>query len=265
MHIWTWYQWQQLPYLTCSILKDWPHGFFSRRFSPRSPVDLVQVLEPSAQVYRLKQVHGNQVFKTTQVSPIPKTETNSEEISWSEADGLITNKGLESVWVASADCVPVLIGDVVTGRVAAIHAGWRGTSTRILPLAIAQFQQQGSQIANLRVAMGPAISGECYQVSQDVAVKLRRYPTMIDTASSISEILEPLFHLPDPPLLSDPEPDRLRVDIRRFNALQLEAVGLDPEQIAICSECTYSQPELLFSSRRDRLKLVQWSGIVSFS
>lgn len=263
MHIWTWHQWQQLPYLTCSILEPWQHGFFSRKFSPRSPIDLVKVLEPLAQVYRLKQVHGNQVLKTTQVVPMSKTVTPTEEISFSEADGLLSQNNLESVWVASADCVPVLMGDVVTGRVAAIHAGWRGTSLKILPEAIAQFQQQGSQIANLRVAMGPAISGGVYQVSVDVAIKLAATLQLTDTATNISEILEPLYYLPYPPLFSDPEPDHLRVDIRRFNALQLEATGLDPQQIAISSECTYSQPELLFSYRRDRLKFVQWSGIVS--
>ncbi len=38
----------------------------------------------------------------------------------------MSEQPLQAVWVASADCTPVLIGDVKTGRVAALHAGWRG-------------------------------------------------------------------------------------------------------------------------------------------
>ncbi|MGC9528178.1 MAG: peptidoglycan editing factor PgeF [Limnospira sp.] len=261
MHIWTWHEWQGLPYLTCSILSPWRHGFFSRQFSPRSPADLVEVLEPGIPAYRTKQVHGNEVLKTTQVSPL----SSEEDTPLAEADGLLTHKPSESVWVASADCVPVLIGDGATGRVAAVHAGWRGTASKILPEAIAQFKQQGSQIPDLRVAMGPAISGSVYQVSKNVAVQLAATLLLTDTATSLSEILDPLYHLSNPPLLPDPEPDRARADVRRFNALQLERLGLGADQVAISSHCTYSQPELFFSYRRDRLKSVQWSGIVNSS
>jgi hypothetical protein len=47
------------------------------------------------------------------------------------------------------------------------------------------------------------------------------------------------------------------------NELQLEQLGIHSEQIAIASYCTYQQPEHFFSYRRDKLKKVQWSGIVS--
>lgn len=53
--------------------------------------------------------------------------------------------------------------------------------------------------------------------------------------------------------------------MRRVNALQLEELGIDSEQIAIASHCTYQQPEHFFSYRREHLKKVQWSGIVSKS
>ncbi|NET36396.1 MAG: laccase domain-containing protein, partial [Cyanothece sp. SIO1E1] len=68
---------------------------------------------------------------------------------------------------------------------------------------------------------------------------------------------------PTPPLLTDPEPGRVRLDVRRINALQLEQLGIDPAQMAIAPHCTYEQPEHFFSYRRSRLKQVQWSGIVS--
>jgi YfiH family protein len=255
MHTWHWQTWNGLPYLTCSLLKDWQHGFFTRSFSPRTPSDLVAVLQPAVPVYRVKQVHGNVVLKTGTVEPLDNL--GSQEIPLMEADGLFAENSSEAVWVATADCVPVLIADAQTGKVAAVHAGWRGTAAKIVPEAIAHFQAQGSQLEDLRIGLGPAISGQVYQVSLDVATQLAQ--------SLVCDIggLEPVYQLPNSPLMTDPEPDKVRLDVRRFNSLQLEQLGITPEQVAIAPYCTYQDPEAFFSYRREQLKRVQWSGIVS--
>lgn len=255
MHTWHWQTWNGLPYLTCSLLKDWQHGFFTRSFSPRTPSDLVAVLQPAVPVYRVKQVHGNVVLKTGTVEPLDNL--GSQEIPLMEADGLFAENSSEAVWVATADCVPVLIADAQTGKVAAVHAGWRGTAAKIVPEAIAHFQAQGSQLEDLRIGLGPAISGQVYQVSLDVATQLAQ--------SLVCDIggLEPVYQLPNSPLMTDPDPDKVRLDVRRFNSLQLEQLGITPEQVAIAPYCTYQDPEAFFSYRREQLKRVQWSGIVS--
>ncbi len=263
MQTWYWHHWQDLPYLKCSLLEQWPHGFLSRHFSPRTPAELVEVLHPTAAAYRVKQVHGNRVLKTGEVESLSR-EISPEAVILQEADGLLTQKSSEAVWVASADCVPVLIADVNTGLVAAVHAGWRGTATKIVPQAIAQFQSQGSQLADLRFALGPAISGEVYQVSSDVAVKLGETILPPSNSTSETEVLEALFQLPNSPLLEDSEPNKVRVDVRRVNTLQLEQLGITPEQVAVAPHCTYQEPNAFFSYRREHLKKVQWSGIVSY-
>jgi YfiH family protein len=249
MHTWHWHHWQDLPFLKCSLLDAWPHGFLTRHFSPRMPAELVEVLQPAATAYRVKQVHGNRVLKTQTLEKLPSTQLQ-------EADGLLTEHPSEAVWVASADCVPVLIADTQTRQVAAVHAGWRGTAAKIVPEAIAQFQTQGSQLMNLRIVMGPAISGPVYQVSTDVALQLSQ---TLNTAESLTQLIEQ----PDFPFLKDPEPDKVRVDVRCINALQLEQLGIVPEQMAIAPQCTYQEPDLFFSYRREQQKKVQWSGIVS--
>lgn len=262
MHTWYWHQWQELPYLKCSLLDSWPHGFLSRHFSPRSPAELVAVLDPDAAAYRVKQVHGNLVLNTNQVPPLPPPDSaDSPELL--EADAIFAQYPKQAVWVASADCVPVLIADTQTKSVAAIHAGWRGTACKILPQAIAEFQAAGSQLIDLRIAMGPAISGEVYQVSSDVALRLGMTILPIQTAAGVEEGLAALFDLAESPVLPDPEPDKVRVDVRQVNALQLERLGISREQVAISPHCTYREPESFFSYRRDHLKNVQWSGIVS--
>ncbi|HEY9807651.1 MAG TPA: peptidoglycan editing factor PgeF [Candidatus Obscuribacterales bacterium] len=262
MHTWHWQTWDERPYLTCSLLEAWSHGFFTQHFWPQTPSTLVAALQSEAEVYRVKQVHGNVVLAPSEIAAAQAADATAPEPDMPPADGLLTEQAEQAVWVCSADCTPVLIADVATGQVAAVHAGWRGTAAKIVPQAIARLQAQGSQLQNLRVAMGPAIAGDVYQVSLEVAAALGA--TIAPQASDDSQaVLEQLYELSQPPVLKDPEPDRVRVDVRRFNALQLEQLGLSPEQVAIAPHCTYQQPEHFFSYRRDGLKRVQWSGIVS--
>ena len=251
--MWQWQTWQGLPYLTCGLLQNWQHGFFTQQFSPRLPEALVEILHPEASAYRVKQVHGKQVLMPSEIAVNP------------DADGIVSDREGQAVWVASADCTPVLIGDVQTGRVAAIHAGWRGTAQRIVPGAIARFLDCGSCLENLRVALGPAISGEVYQVAEQVAVEVCATIAPRGQAGTSEAILEALEQLPDSPLLDDANPGKVRLDVRRVNRIQLKQLGIQDEQVAIAPYCTYQQPEYFFSYRRTQEKKVQWSGIVTSS
>lgn len=250
-HQWYWQEWQGLPYLRCSLLQDWQHGFFTQQFSPQLPEELVQVLQPEAQVYRVKQVHGKRVLPTDEV------------VAGVEADGLWTQEALTAVWVCSADCTPALIADRTTGKVAAVHAGWRGTALKIIPETIYQLVQAGSKPEDLVIALGPAIAGEVYQVSTQVAAEVGA--SIVDNSATLSplEVLIVLQDLPESPILEDPHPGRVRLDVRLVNTLQMQQLGIKPHQIAIAPHCTYQQPEYFFSYRRQKLKKVQWSGIVS--
>ncbi len=265
MHNWHWHTWEELPYLTCSLLEPWDHGFFTQHFSPRSPAQIVGALQPDAQVYRVRQVHGNTVLTPSEIESAAEAmkSEGEEEQERPPADGILTEQTGQAVWVCSADCTPVLIADEKTGQVAAVHAGWRGTASRIVPNAIARLLDTGSNLENLRIALGPAIAGEVYQVSETVAAEVGASIISQDTANTTEAILDVLQQLPDPPILDDPKPGRVRLDVRRVNALQLEQLGIHPEQVAIAPHCTYQEPELFFSYRRNKLKKVQWSGIVS--
>jgi YfiH family protein len=273
MHTWHWKTWQDHPYLTCSLLEDFQHGFFTHHFGSKQPEALVRILHQTAATYRVKQVHGGTVLGPSEL-PAPSLEVSEsiEAPNLSEADGLLTEQAEQAVWVCTADCTPVLIADVATGHVAAIHAGWRGTAAAIVPAAIARLQSQGSQLSDLRIALGPAIAGAVYQVSTTVAaevgatiVKQVKQPvgTGESSSSSPETILATLEVLPNPPILPDELPGKVRLDVRRVNALQLEQMGIHPDQVAIAPYCTYQTPEHFFSYRRERLKKAQWSGIVS--
>jgi len=256
---WVW-QWQKVEggsYLTCNLLSPWRHGFFSKDFYPHTPEKLTSIFQADCKAYRVKQVHGDRILTPQEI-----TSQNLLH-GFSNADAVISDDADQSVWVASADCTPILIGDRATGRVCAIHAGWRGTSQSIVKGAIAQFVESGSQ-ENLRIAIGPAIAGKVYQVDDCVAIKVGK--TIIADAESKTDtaILKELQQLTDSPILDDELPGKVRLNVPRVNQLQLEQLNINPAQIAIAQDfCTYQQSDRFFSYRRTGERKVQWSGIVS--
>jgi YfiH family protein len=83
------------------------------------------------------------------------------------ADGHIAPDRGTAVAVTIADCVPVFIAHP-GGVVAALHSGWRGTAARIVQRAISQLGNRGLEPSELKIHLGPAICGRCYEVSPDV-------------------------------------------------------------------------------------------------
>ncbi len=258
----TW-QWQTLngsAYLTCDLLAAWQHGFMTRHFASLEPAEITKLWQPTAPGYRLKQVHGNVVLTPTEAE---NTSEKEVETGWALADGLISEAPLQGLWVASADCNPVLIADRQSGQVAAVHAGWRGTALKIVPVAVQRFLETGSNVGNLLVAIGPAIEGRVYQVTSQTAAEvcLSILPDLVGAEPDV--IVNQALSIDNSPLLTDPEPGRVRLDVRQVNALQLQKLGLKPEQISIAPHCTFQEPDNFFSYRREKLKKVQWSGIIS--
>ncbi len=253
---WQWLPWQGQDILTCDLLAPWPHGFFTRQAWPETPAALTEALSPEASVHRIRQVHGNCVLRPADLPEPTTAETGAE------ADGLISDRPHQALWVCSADCSPVLIGDRATGQVAAVHAGWRGTAQAIVPVAVSKLLAQGSRLEDLVVAIGPAIAGTVYQVSIDVAAAVGR--TLLGAAPDDDDaVVNILLGQPHTPVLRDKTPGKVRLDVRRANAWQLEQMGVSPDRVAIAPHCTYQEPEHFFSYRRTGEKQVQWSGIVS--
>jgi polyphenol oxidase len=178
-------------------------------------------------------------------------------------DGVLTEQPAQAVWVASADCSPILIANRHTGNVAAVHAGWRGTSLNIVTVAVNRLLTQGGNLSDIIVAIGPAIAGEVYQVTTQVGVEVCASVATQALSGDLELDAIALQSMPNSPLLTDTHAGRVRLDVRLVNQLQLEQLGLDSAQIAIAPHCTFQEPEYFFSYRREKLKKIQWSGIVS--
>ena len=83
------------------------------------------------------------------------------------ADGHVAPERGVALAVSVADCVPIFIAHPA-GAVALLHSGWRGTAARIVDRGIDALAQRGFAVGELRMYLGPAICGGCYQVSADV-------------------------------------------------------------------------------------------------
>jgi polyphenol oxidase len=258
--MWQWQTWSGLPYLTCDLLADWQHGFFTRQFAPRAPHELTPILSATATTHQLKQVHGNVVLTPAEIATTADVEV---ETGYALADGVLTAAPVQAAWVASADCNPILIANRHTGNVAAVHAGWRGTSLNIATVAVAKLLGQGGSLTDIVVAIGPAIDGKVYQVTTQVGLEVCTSIAPIALSGNLAADITSLQEIPDSPLLPDTQAGRVRLDVRRVNQLQLERLGINPHQISIAPHCTYQEPEYFFSYRREKLKKIQWSGIVS--
>lgn len=156
------------------------------------------------------QVHGDRVLPhVTPWDGILRTEP---------ADGHVTQEGRLALAVTVADCAPVFIAHP-DGAVAVVHSGWRGTEARIIDQAIRLFGRIGLSPDELRVHIGPAICGRCYEVSADVRARLTG-----ETSNRAGN-----------------------VDIRSLIAGQAREAGV--RQISVSSSCTRCDNQQFFSHR----------------
>ena len=105
------------------------------------------------------------------------------------ADGHASLSRGTALAVTIADCVPVFIAHP-SGAVALLHSGWRGTAARIIDEGIAVLTRAGLRAGDLRVHLGPAVCGRCYEVSADVFKQVTGRdvtgPTLVDLRDAIA-------------------------------------------------------------------------------
>jgi polyphenol oxidase len=172
------------------------------------------------------QVHSANVFVVRPDQPSPEQE---------HCDALVTSASGILLGVKTADCVPILLADELTGACAAVHAGWRGTLAEIVKEAIDHLRQNfGARAEDLHVAIGPAARSCCYEVGRDV----------IDAFAS---------KFPNSIHLFNPTRDsHALVDIQRANLDQMVECGVRLDRIQTAPLCTICRSDLFFSYRRDK-------------
>jgi polyphenol oxidase len=168
----------------------------------------------------LRQIHSNLVFRSDGLTD-----------RQCEGDALVSRETGRRIGVRTADCVPILIADSGNRAVAAVHAGWRGTASRVAQAAVARLAAEfGSQPEDLHVAMGPAIRECCYEVGPEVV-----------------RALAPLF----PEWPAEENPGKRHLDLVEANRRILLKAGVSGSRIYDCGRCTDCEPAFFFSYRRE--------------
>ena len=229
------------------------HAFFTKISNNYEPRELQGKLNLSSNIHYTKQVHSDKVIQ------VNNTLTLNPKI----ADSLITKEKYQSLWLYSADCIPILIADIKTRNIAACHSGLKGIKKQIISKTLKRLEGIGSKKNNLIIAMGPTIKGDKFQVEkknvEDLIIQLTG-KKITEKSLSIKGIKEegmiPLFK-------KDSSPNKILIDLQVAAILQLFKEGIKQNQINLNRLCTYSNPTLFNSYRRDKTKLRQWSCIYS--
>ncbi len=169
---------------------------------------------------------------------------NAEDVKDSDQkyDALVSDLENILVGVKTADCVPVLIGDVKTKAFAAIHAGWRGTADSIVVNAFEKMRENfGSRGEDLVCAIGAAATCKNYEVGQDV---LDAFAEKFSTSGK---------------LFTPTRTGHAFIDLHQANKDQLLSVGVLAENIFTAPFCTMERTDLFFSYRVES-KIYQKTG-----
>ncbi|NIQ00314.1 MAG: peptidoglycan editing factor PgeF [Nitrospinaceae bacterium] len=197
--------------------------------SARHRTVLFQMLSlASNEIYFTRQVHGDRVFVLNNPELLPA------QVELEEADALITHLTGKPIAVLTADCVPILLYDPDQHVAGVVHAGRKGTQRAIISKVISMMVKvYGVLPDSLRLAMGPAIGGCCYEVGEDCIEPFRR-------------------NFPDWKSWITPHSgDKYRLDLLKANEAESVRAGVLPENIFRSGECTSCNNDRWFSYRRE--------------
>lgn len=204
--------------------EGWRSGFTTRR----AHGEMAGVLEllgwSGLPVFRLEQRHSAEIV------PIGSGETADRGRS---GDGLASERRGIVLAVASADCVPIVLFDPARPAAAVLHAGWRGTCSRIARAGVETMRRMyGTPPAALRAMIGPAIGSCCYRVGADVVEQFRAAGHPLDA-------------------LLRPEGEGGFLNLSEANRRDLSEAGVSRENIRSVELCTGCLAGLFPSYRRD--------------
>lgn len=179
----------------------------------------------------LQQTHSTLLLK---IEATTKSDSN--------ADAAWSNIKNQACVVMTADCLPLLVTDKKGSFVAAIHAGWRGLYDGIIEKSITAIcDELNISSRELLVWLGPCIGKTAFAVGAEVRDEFIQQDSQASHAFSVYQ-------------------DRYLANLQELARLRLAPFNV--AQITASEHCTFCEPELFYSYRRDgetgRMATIIW-------
>ena len=161
--------------------------------------------------------------------------SDNRSLTMDDTDALITNERGIFVCVQTADCVPVLLYDTQNKVVAAIHAGWRGTTSKIVKKTVQKMVEVfDCNPDDIVAGIGPSIHMHAYEVGPEVVEKVE------ENFKNASSLLKPSL-----------KAGHAYFDLWEANRTVLMESGISEDNIEVMGLCSYEHQGLFYSARRD--------------
>ncbi|MCK4934431.1 MAG: peptidoglycan editing factor PgeF [Simkaniaceae bacterium] len=212
---------KQIQWLEFELLANYPeisHGVFlnSLDFSKEGARNLAATKLGFTSITNAKQCHGDTLAWVDAPSTVES------------CDGLLTQKKALALTAIHADCQAAIFYDPITGIIANIHAGWRGSVLNIYAKTIKNFVKMGAKVENILVCISPSIGPDRFEFVH----YLEKFPAE--------------FH--------DFQVKPNYFDFWAISQMQLEKEGVGLKNIEIAKVCTYTHAKDFFSYRRSHEK-----------
>jgi len=156
-----------------------------------------------------------------------------------DCDAVATRLPGLALAVTMADCLGLLIYDETYGTIAAVHAGWRGTSEGITASTLRSLFARGwAKPESTRLCLGPCLSAGKLELGKEI------------TAHMDARFLRQ-------------EAGREYLDMRAWNRAQAEELGVPSQQIEAVPGCSYLDAQDFFSYRRDGAQSGRMAAIIA--
>jgi len=171
-----------------------------------------------------------------------KLPANIREQIIEGVDAVMTNELNVCIGVSTADCIPILLYDTKHQAAAAIHAGWRGTVKHIVQKTIKEmgivYQTKPQE---LQAVIGPGISLQNFEVGDEVYEQFANACFDMERIAKRFRVIQPK---------EGELPLKWHLDLKLSNRIDMETMGVLPQNIIDEEICTYDNTNDYFSARK---------------
>lgn len=181
---------------------------------------------------------GEKMATNQPVHGVDIVKVEKDKYFYEKVDALLVENG--AVCMNFGDCTPLIFYFDKGAMIA--HAGWRGTVQGMAKVAVRRIVDEYRVLPkDIKVAIGPAICGKCYEVGEEVYSALAM--TVRDMGQGFKRQSGKYF-----------------VDLKNINKQQLLDCGVD--KIDVCPYCTACGEKLFYSYRYDNHTGYRHSAVV---